>query len=855
MIEFGVVVIIAVIGGWMLGIVGFFKAISAHSEIRQLRRAIQELRPLPAQPVPEAVAPEPEPEPIVEAPPSPEPAVVEPVSAPEPAAAAKSPDLEAILTMRWGVWLGAAALVLAGVFLIRYAVDQGLLGPGPRCVLAALLGVALMVAAEWLRRREILQPAITDRAAPGLAAGGVAILFGAAYGAGVLYGLVPPLIGFVLLAAASLSGLALALRHGQLVAAVGIVGAFVTPALVETEDPSLPGLFAYLLFVTATAQAVMRYTAWTWLGWASTIAGGVWMLLAIAAGTGSDAWAPALFAPAAAALNLGLLPDAALDHPIGRRLAWVPCAALGSAGLLLAVLEQSWETRIGVLLFTPLTIWYAAREVRLRLLPFVAALLFLLLLAAWSVDVHDWPDISVPPGQWEPAVVQALLATAAFLAGVFATAGLWLERRSSHPLTWASLAASVPVLTLAICYGRVAEFRPLLGWAVFALLLAAGLIGAAAAALREGQDTSRSRAGVYAAAAVAALALGCAMLLREQWLTLAVSLFLPALAWVAAKVELPALRQVALAVATLVLIRLLLNWYVLDYGLGQWPVVNDLLPAYAVPAAAFALAAAMFRRGGDDLSVGVLEAGSVAFATVLVALEIHQWFRPAGGSYEPQLEFAEAALQVASLSVLALLTLRIAERLNRPVLHWCWQILGALALCGSLLLVIANPLVTNLPVGTTKLFDWLLPAYLVPALLAVLALRQRATEHPVQLRPLLAGYALLAGFAWLTLEVRHLFNPGSIGLDSVPVQDGELWAWSGAWLAYGVMVMAIGIRTRVKKLRLTALAIIGLAAAKVFLVDMSGMVGLWRVLSFLGLGLVLIGLGALYRRLLAPTGN
>ena len=171
--------------------------------------------------------------------------------------------------------------MLAGVFLIRYAVDQGLLGPATRCVLAALLGIALIVAAEWLRRREVLRPGITDQAAPGLAAGGVAVLFGAAYGAGVLYELVPPLAGFVLLAAASLIGLAISLRHGQLVAAVGIVGAFVTPALVQTEHPSLPGLFGYLLFVTATALAVVRYTAWIWLGWATTIAGAVWVLLAM----------------------------------------------------------------------------------------------------------------------------------------------------------------------------------------------------------------------------------------------------------------------------------------------------------------------------------------------------------------------------------------------------------------------------------------------------------------------------------------------------------------------------------------------------------------------------------------------
>ena len=191
------------------------------------------------------------------------------------------------------------------------------------------------------------------------------MLFGAAYGAGVLYELVPPLAGFVLLAAASLVGLAISLRHGQLVAAVGIVGAFVTPALVQTENPSLPGLFGYLLFVTATALAVVRYTAWIWLGWATTIAGAVWVLLAIAAATDSDnLGAGAVRAGGRGAQSRHCCPGAALDHPIGRRLAWVPCAALGATGLLLAMLDQGWPARIGVLLFVPLTVWQAARESR-----------------------------------------------------------------------------------------------------------------------------------------------------------------------------------------------------------------------------------------------------------------------------------------------------------------------------------------------------------------------------------------------------------------------------------------------------------------------------------------------------------
>jgi uncharacterized membrane protein len=41
--------------------------------------------------------------------------------------------------------------------------------------------------------------------------------------------------------------------------------------------------------------------------------------------------------------------------------------------------------------------------------------------------------------------------------------------------------------------------------------------------------------------------------------------------------------------------------------------------------------------------------------------------------------------------------------------------------------------------------------------------------------------------------------------------------------------------------------------AKVFLVDMAGLTGIFRALSFIGLGAVLIGIGWLYQRLLFPA--
>ncbi|MCO6419928.1 DUF2339 domain-containing protein, partial [Siccirubricoccus sp. KC 17139] len=140
-----------------------------------------------------------------------------PEAPPPPAPSPPRPGLEEALTLRWGVWLGAGALLLAGIFLVRTAVEEGWLGPLPRCVLAALLGLAMVAGALWLRRLpEAVRPNLPwpDQAPAALAAGGVALLFGAAYATGPLYGLVPPLIGFALLAAAALAGIALALLFG-----------------------------------------------------------------------------------------------------------------------------------------------------------------------------------------------------------------------------------------------------------------------------------------------------------------------------------------------------------------------------------------------------------------------------------------------------------------------------------------------------------------------------------------------------------------------------------------------------------------------------------------------------------------
>ncbi len=86
-----------------------------------------------AEPAAEAFAPAPEP--VV-----PPPAAAGPTFA--DTAVAKARGLEEKIAANWLVWVGGVAVALAGVFLVRYAAEQGWLSPALRCAAGVLLGLA-----------------------------------------------------------------------------------------------------------------------------------------------------------------------------------------------------------------------------------------------------------------------------------------------------------------------------------------------------------------------------------------------------------------------------------------------------------------------------------------------------------------------------------------------------------------------------------------------------------------------------------------------------------------------------------------------------------------------------------------
>ena len=65
-----------------------------------------------------------------------------------------------------------------------------------------------------------------------------------------------------------------------------------------------------------------------------------------------------------------------------------------------------------------------------------------------------------------------------------------------------------------------------------------------------------------------------------------------------------------------------------------------------------------------------------------------------------------------------------------------------------------------------------------------------------------------------------------------------------------MLLLVIGILANSQRARLASAAVIALTIGKVFLIDLSTLTGVYRALSFMGLGLVLVAIGWFYQKVL-----
>ncbi|MBK4723228.1 DUF2339 domain-containing protein [Azospirillum sp. YIM DDC1] len=822
---------------------------------------------------------------MVEAPPEPPP--IQPPPEPTPPPLSVWSRLEDALAGRWLIWLGGATVALAAAFFIKMSVEQGWLGPGVRVTLGLLSAAALMVGGEWLRQRGGgAEPGGRDPVPPALTAAGLFTGFASVYGGYVLYDLFAPPVAFALLGGLAALGMALSLLQGPYIAALGLLGGFATPLLVSSIGGSAWGLFAYLLALSGAGMTVVLWRGWRWLGLGTLIGAAGWVPVWYVGGwnpgdalpvgiylllTAGLFLMPALLAGPVEALPRTTLFDMLrwTGRPRADRLA---VAAVAVLGLLMAMLVTVDGHRTGSLvmfaLFGLLSIAAGRRIERIAGVAWIGALAVLFAFAGWTVPRWPLPPPAVTadghpivpsPGSGLPFQSGRFLWAVAGFALLYGMCGFIALWRSTRAALWSSLAAWMPVVLLALAYWRLDPPQADTLWPVASLALAALLVAGTGPLARHRHQPGVSLGlAAFAAGAAGALSLGAVMMLREAWLTVALAAQVPVLAWLERRMGLRSLRAVILLVAGAVLVRLALNPSVLEYGedgLG-WIVYG-----YGLPAAGFFLAAHWLRsapdgRGdgkGDDGVVALLEAGGLAFVTLLLSLGIQALTR--GTLDEPPDTLREVALHTLVWLALALLLATGRRWRARPVAVWGRRILAGLAAlqAAALHLVVLNPLWSGEAVGSWPVANTLLLAYGLPAMLGLLFLW--VEPLPARLRPWAALLPLALLGMNLALEIRHAFQGPVLSGPELP--DAEWYGYSVGFLAAAVLMLVAALRYRLGWLRHAAMALILAVVAKVFLSDMAELGGLYRVASFLGLGLSLIGVGYLYRRLqgTAPQGG
>lgn len=769
----------------------------------------------------------------------------------------------------WVYVVSAVSLALAGVFLVQYGIEQGLISPTVRVIGAIALGAALILAGEYLRRRYGGAPEGAVAYLPETFSGaGVVAIFAGVMAARQLYGLIGPQTAMAGYLVTALVAIVLGWFNGPFLVAAGLIGATAAPFLVGGESQPAAWLYAYYGLVTLLGLAVDTVRRWAWVSVMALVLGYAGGLAMRQIGAGAEGWILFL---AALPLLATVLPDRSLlprhEGPTtslalaaGRLPVFpvrlVAATLLVSAALLLAELPGPADR--AVVVFVALTflalaflIWAGGAE-GLADVALVPAVVFLAGLAAAAagympVFADYWAqNLQVrAPGVPAPRIVTELVLMAVAMS--LAAAGRSLR---PQPLALAQGIAAVWLMPLAVILldrrWFPAEVIGAFRWALHPIVVAVLLVAMAARfAARDGED--HRRAAHAALAALTMIALSLFILTSATPLTLALSVLVVMAAALDVRFRLPEMTVFIQLGAAVLTWRLLI-----DPGL-IWAAdapLSQVIPAFLGPVAAGIACLRLYQALPRPITRGVVETAVLLWLAVLADTLLARWITD-GMALSPDSHWGLGLLAMPWLGLALVQAWRsqlggVPARLRR----WLAVIFGGLA--GLTLLMVAtvlNPLIASEYDSGGRILgpmvlDTLAIAYLLPALV-LFAAGQRMGFLPRLLRRGLYAAAGGLGLLYLGLEIRRFWQGDWLGIPAVA--QGELYTYTLALILIGAGLLYAAIARRSAGLRKIAMAVIAVTIAKVFLIDASGLTGLTRVFSFLGLGLSLAGLAWLNR--------
>ena len=798
-------------------------------------------------------------------------------------------SLESRLGARWTVWIGGLALALGGIFLVRFSIESGLLGPGARLMLATLFGLVLACAGELLRRKALpnLPAAYSNAMVPGMLTAAASVtLLATIFTAHALYGFIGTTPAFILLAMVSLGTIALSLLHGQALAGLGLTGSVVTPALITSDAPNIAALFGFLSLVWLATAGAARIRRWMVVPVLANGGLALWVMVYAASADVLDNVPPGLSLLVMIAGTAFLWPgrqfetgtelpsqDVGLWRRLRLLLARRPRGMMLSVslaslfGVLTLMAVDTPAVTHPTLIFVAVTGTLAALGAGRRAGTFPA--LFAALTALWGVMLTALLDLSgsvaLPKTQ-----ASGLLSSigpeslgALVLGAIFTLCGILFLRRKAEDepdmaALWAVLAAAVPVTLATITflnYGTLGR-----DWVHGAYGLAIGVaLFAAAVQLSHRSDADGATnlpRDLMLVGSFAAFTLSLHTLTHGLITTLGVSILGFAFVALTRIRSWRGLPWVMIAATLVVFARI--AWEPTIVGpeaLSTTPLLNALLPGYGGPAVLLIGSAWLLRHWPDRRALNALQGLAALMGLLTIAILVRHAM--SGGVLD------DRAPTLGEQSIYTLLTVGLSGilmtlDLKSPskAFRYGSMIAGVVATLNVVALHLGglNPYFSGELIGGWPILNLLLPGYLLPALayagLAAYARGKRPTPYVV----MLALTAALLGFVWATLSVRGFWQGSNIA-SWKGFLEAETYTYSVVWLIIGVGLLVLGSRLDARSLRLASAGLVLVSVLKVFLIDMANLEGILRALSFIGLGAVLIGIGLFYQRVLAQDSR
>ncbi|WP_028954699.1 DUF2339 domain-containing protein [Sulfitobacter sp. 20_GPM-1509m] len=780
--------------------------------------------------------------------------------------------LSAWLMHNWFYAVSALSLALAGLFLVQYGMENGLLPPTARVVAALAFGAVLIGAGEYIRRRFGDGEDTATAYLPSVFSGaGIVSLFGGVLSARLLYDLIGPetaLIGMVLVA---LVALVLGWFYGPLLAAVGVIGAFAAPFVVggSSDDPTI--FYGYFAIIAALGLGIDTLKRWAWVSALSLgLAYGAGWLLVDGADQTVAAFVAYVFALAVMAVLIparSVSPDhgGAMLHqmtPTTRPIfpTWLAAGALAATVLALVSTAQAGAAEFGlsVLALSVLAGAWTCWSVRApalqdqTLLPVAglgAAVVLVGLDRAPIVTDYLTTYVDAPEAKF-PLTVTALVGIGVVLS--LLTAWRSLRGGAFAPL-WA-LAAAVIAPGLAVLIEVTWQPATAIGaypWALHAAALAALMSVMAERFARVDGPEHRLRTAFFVLSALSCITFALVLMLSLAALTAAIAVTVVVAAWLDRKFDLPQMAWFVAAGVVTLGYRLVADpgmvWAV-DTGLAEMVLAYG--SAFAAMVAGLWLLRPRAAQGRRDEAMLMLDSAAWSFGGILVTLLV---YRAISYVLDEDSVGSHWAMGLFATIWFGLALAQVQRMAGRPLLRWLRAGLAAVfALIGLLALLAATVLTSPLlsdwfgDVAGQPLFNTLAPAYLAPALVFALGVWRIGTL-PRLLRLGMTGLAGALGLLWLFCVIRHFWQGTEAMELSYGMGQGELYTYTVALLLAGAGLFYQSMAASSNLMRRAGLAVIGLAVAKVFLVDISGLGGLVRVFSLLVLGLSLAGLAWLDR--------